>query len=152
MCSNPYSFFLALFLGTLFLLVAKYYFRVAPYMLSRHIQNIIILPQQYTASYFSMRVTRFIKFLGFIFCLITFDHLRNHFLFKFILFCHVYIGYTNISFYEQLIFNTFCCTFLYFTIVVLNWYDFTSYSIVLPLSIYDRYFDLVVFFLGVLFT
>ena len=64
-----------------------------------------------------------------------FDHLRDRFLFKFILLHHIYVGYTNIYFYEQLTFNPFCYTFVKFTIVVLTWYDFTSYSIVLPMSI-----------------
>ena len=34
--------------------------------------------------------------------------LRDCFLFKFILLNYIYVGYTNIHFYERLIFNTFC--------------------------------------------
>ena len=35
----------------------------------------------------------------------------------------------------------FCCTFVQFTIVVLIWYDFQSYSIVLSMSIYSQVFQ-----------
>ena len=56
------------------------------------------------------------------------------FLFKFVLFHHIIVGRTNIYFCEQLNFNIFMHTFLYFNTVILTWYDFTSYSIVLLMN------------------
>ena len=104
---------------------------VAPSRELCNIYNSIILPRYYSDRVFSTCVIRFITCLGLIFWPITFGHLFGRFLFKFILFCHVYIGYTNISFYEQLIFNTFCCTFLYFyySRFELVWLHIILYSI-----------------------
>ena len=45
----------------------------------------------------------------------------------------------------------FCCTSIKFTILVLNWNEFTSYSIVLPMSNYARVFRSWSIFLDVLF-
>ena len=56
-------------------------------------------------------------------------------IFKFVLLRHILIGHTNISFCVRLNFNPFIPTFVHFTIVVLTWYDFTTYSIVLPMYI-----------------
>ena len=39
------------------------------------------------------------------------------------------------------IINTFSCTYAQFNIITLTWYDFTSYSIVLPMSISARVFQ-----------
>ena len=50
-------------------------------------------------------------------------------------FCQIYVGFTNILFCEKLSFNPFIRTFVHFTIVLLTWYYFTSYSILLPMSI-----------------
>ena len=66
--------------------------------------------------------------------------LRDFFLFKFVLLCHILVVYTNLSFCEQFNINPFYCTFVHFTIVILTWHDFTSYSMVLPNSISDRLF------------
>ena len=82
---------------------------------------------------------------------ITFDHLRDFLLFKFIVLCHIYVGYFSINFCERLSFNPFFCTLVHFTIVFFTCYGFTSHSIVLPMSISARDFDLVVFVLGVIF-
>ena len=54
-------------------------------------------------------------------------------------------------FCERLNFNTFMRTFIHFTIVVLTFYDFTSYFILLPISISARVFMLCSFIVGVLF-
>ena len=54
---------------------------------------------------------------------------------RFNLFCHIYIGSTNISFCERLSCILFNCTCVILTIVFLTRCDFTSYSIVLPISI-----------------
>ena len=64
------------------------------------------------------------------------------FMFKFVLFNHILVGYTNISFCERFNFNPFIHTFVYFTIIVLTWYYFTSHSIVLTKSISDWVFTL----------
>ena len=56
---------------------------------------------------------------------IKFYHFRDRFLLKFILLHDIYVGYTKISFCDKLIFNHFCRTFVYFTIVDFTWYDFT---------------------------
>ena len=94
---------------------------------------------------FSSRVTRIIRCLGLILCLFKSDiHLRDRFLFKFILLRHMYVGYTNSSFFKRLSSNPFSCTFIHFTIVVLNWYDFRSYYIVLPTSISARGFHTLI--------
>ena len=66
--------------------------------------------------------------------------LRDRFFYKFLLLRQIYIGYTNISFCEKLSFNTFSCTFVHFTIIIFSWYDFTSYSILLRMSISARFF------------
>ena len=47
--------------------------------------------------------------------------------------CVTYFGHNNISFCEPLKFNTFMSTLVYFTIFVLNWHYFTSYSMALPM-------------------
>ena len=49
--------------------------------------------------------------------------------------CHVYVGFTNMSFCERLSCNPFNSTSVLPTIVFLTWDDLTSYSIVLPISI-----------------
>ena len=61
---------------------------------------------------------------------------------------HILVGHTNISFCERLNFNTFMRTFLNFTIVILTWYDFTSYSIVLPMSISAQVFYVLSIYCG----
>ena len=48
---------------------------------------------------------------------------------------HIYVGVTNMSFCEHLSYNPFNRTYVIFIIVFLTWYDLTSYSIVLPISI-----------------
>ena len=55
------------------------------------------------------------------------SHLHYCFLFKFVLLCHILVGYTNIFLCERLIFNLFSHTFVHLTIVVLNSYDSTSW-------------------------
>ena len=68
------------------------------------------------------------------------NRLRDCFLFKFILLRHICVGYTNTSFCDKLSFNPFSCTILYFDILFLTWYDFTSYSIELSMSVSDLFF------------
>ena len=68
----------------------------------------------------------------YIFPILILNCLRDRLLFKFILLHQNYVGYTNMFFCEKLGFNTFSHTFVNFTIVILTWYNFTSYSIVLP--------------------
>ena len=63
------------------------------------------------------------------------------FIFKFALLRHIIVGYTNIDLYERLNFDPFIHTFVHFTIVVLNWCYFTSYSIVLLMSVSYRLFQ-----------
>ena len=65
---------------------------------------------------------------------------------------HILIGYTSTSFYECLNNNHFSCTFMHFTILLLDWDYFTSYSIALPMSIFVLVFHTLIFVLGVLFT
>ena len=76
---------------------------------------------------------------------------RDRFLFNLILLHHIYVGYTNMCSCERLCFNLFCCTFVHFTIVVLTWYKFTSYSIVLPMSFSVLFIRTWSICLGVLF-
>ena len=80
------------------------------------------------------------------------NYLCDCFLFKFVLLLHIYVGYTKISFCELLNFNTFSRTFVHFIIVILTWYDFRPYSIVYLCQFLLGYFNLVVFYLGLLFT
>ena len=74
------------------------------------------------------------------------------FLFKLNLLRQIYVSFTNMSFCEWLSFNILCRAFINFTIVVLTCYYFTSYSIVLPISIYAFVFWLwsIYFTVGVL--
>ena len=69
------------------------------------------------------------------------NHLRARFLAKILLLYHIHFGYTNIYFCDWLIFNTFSCKFLNFTIVILIRYDFALYSIALTTSISARVFQ-----------
>ena len=57
------------------------------------------------------------------------------FLRRFNLLRHIYVGFTNISFYEHLNYNPFIRTSIILNIVFLTWYDLTPYSLVLPISI-----------------
>ena len=98
--------------------------------------KLFILPQCYLDSMpltvFNSRVTKLIKCLGLLLFPFKFDNqLCDLFLFKFIVLRHMYVGYTNKFFCEQLSVNTFSHTFVHFTIVLLTSYDFTSYYIVL---------------------
>ena len=94
-----------------------------------------MLPWSYSATAFRSRVTRLIKYLGLIFCPNKFYHLRDRFLFKFILLRHICVGYKKIPFCEQLSFNPFVRTFVQFTIFVLTWYNFTPYYMILTILI-----------------
>ena len=69
------------------------------------------------------------------------NRLHDSFLFNFVLLSRILVGYTNIYLCELLNFNPFSRNFLNFTIFVLTWYHFTSYSIVLPTSISDWVFS-----------
>ena len=80
-------------------------------------------------------VTRLIKCLVLILCPITFDYLRDRVLFEVILLCNICIVYINVSFSELKRFKPYCCMFVHFTIAVLTWYEFTSFSIILLMSI-----------------
>ena len=55
------------------------------------------------------------------------------------------------SLYERLSYNPFNRTFVLFSIVFLTWYDLTSYSIVLSMSISALVFRILSLVLGVLF-
>ena len=96
-------------------------------------KKLIILPQQYAARVFQLARHKAHQKSG------NYAHsdLKNrlcaYFLFKFKLLSHIYVCYTNMSFWEQLSGNPSSCNFVLFTIVVLTWYEFTSYSIVLPM-------------------
>ena len=68
------------------------------------------------------------------------NHLRDRFIFKFVLVRQILVGYTNVYFCERLNFNPFSCTFVHFNIVVLTWHDFTPYFIVFTMSISARVF------------
>ena len=59
---------------------------------------------------------------------------------------HILIGHTKICFCEMLTFNHFLHTFVHFNIVVLNRYDFISYSVVLPMSISARFFHALIIY------
>ena len=90
----------------------------------------------------SLRVTRSIRCLGFTFSHSNLNHLYHFLFFKIILFdSHTWYPYQHPLLWEVKIFNSFSRTYVLFTIVVLNWYNFTSYSIVLPISISDRVFQ-----------
>ena len=80
------------------------------------------------------------------------NFLHDCLLCKLVLLRHIIIGHANITFCERLNSNPFIRTFVHFTIFVLNWHDFISYSIVLPMSISDRVFHSLNIFLCVLFT
>ena len=77
---------------------------------------------------------------------------------NFNLLCHIYIGFTNVSFCERLSYNPFNRTSVLFTIVFLTWYETKSYYIVLPISIsalifqfWSLYFWCIIF-LNILFV
>ena len=89
---------------------------------------------------FSLRVTSVFEVQDLHFSIKIWNRLHDFFLFKFVLFHHILVGHTNISFCERLKLNIFMRTFVYFTIVVLTWYDFKSYSIVLPVYISAQVF------------
>ena len=77
--------------------------------------------------------------------------LRDRFLFKFVLFHHILIGYIKISLCEQLKFHFFC-TFVHFNIVIFTWHDFISYSTVLPMSISARLFHTLSIFRCIIYV
>ena len=62
------------------------------------------------------------------------------FVFKFVSLRHILVGHTKIFFCERLNFNNFLLNPVHFTIFVLTWYYFTTYSIVLPMQISYRLF------------
>ena len=66
--------------------------------------------------------------------------LRYWFIFRFVLLGHIPVGHTNIFFCGRLNFNPFSHTFVNFTIFILTWYDFTSYYILLTMSISSQVF------------
>ena len=69
------------------------------------------------------------------------------YLFKFGLLRHIPVGENNISFWERLNINCFMIVFVHFTIAIFSWYNFTLYSIVLPMSISARVFHtLIIYF------
>ena len=84
---------------------------------------------------FSLRVTNVFEVRDLHFFIQTWKRLRNRLLFNFVLLRHLLVSYNNIYFYERLNINHFSRKIVNFTIVVLNWYDLKSYSIVLPISI-----------------
>ena len=59
------------------------------------------------------------------------NRLNNQFIFKFVSLHQIPVENTNITFFDQLNSNPFMRNFVNFTIVVLTWYDFTSYTKVL---------------------
>ena len=59
---------------------------------------------------------------------------------RFNLLCHICVIFTNMFFCERLSYNPFNCTYVIFTNAFLTWYELTSYSIVLPVSIYALIF------------
>ena len=94
----------------------------------------------------------YLKFGTFIISIKIWNCLYDRFLFNFFIFHHILVGHTNISLCEQLQFNIFMCTFVYFIIVVMTWYDFQSYSIVLPMYIFDQLFHtLSINFRGIIY-
>ena len=104
--------------------------------LNRYPSHIVSTPSLYATLYFSWCITTFIIFMGLISFPFTFENnLHYCLLFKFIFLRHIIVAYTNIYFWEQLIFKPFSPTFVHFTIVIFTWYDFTSYYIVLPISV-----------------
>ena len=72
------------------------------------------------------------------------NRLRDCLLFKFFLLRHILIGYTNLYLFWRLNWNTLMHTFLNFTVVILTSHDFTSYSKLLPMSIYDFVFHTLI--------
>ena len=46
---------------------------------------------------------------------------------------HIYVGFINMSFCEGLSYNPYNITSVLFTVVLLDWYDLASYSIVLAI-------------------
>ena len=81
---------------------------------------------------FGLRVFSVFEVWDLHFAYSNWNRFRDCFMFKFVLLRHILVGDTNVSFYERLNFNPFMCTIVHFNIDVLTWYDFTSYSIVLP--------------------
>ena len=59
---------------------------------------------------------------------------------RFNLLLHNYVGFTNIYICERLSYNPFNCISIIFTVVFFTWCDLTSYSIILPISIYALVF------------
>ena len=103
--------------------------------------------------YFSFCVTSVFEVQGLHFSIKILNCLHDRFLFKFVLFHHVLVGHNKISLCDQLKFNIFMRTFVYFTIVVLTWYDFKSYSIVLLMYISAQVFHtLSIYFRCIVFT
>ena len=101
---------------------------------------------------FSLRVFSVFEVRDLHFSYSIWNRLRGRFVLKFVLLRHILVGDTDFYFYERLKLNPFSCTFVYFTIVIFTWYDFTSYYIVLSIYISDRLFDTLIIYLGVLFT
>ena len=89
---------------------------------------------------FSLRVTSLFEFRDLHFAHSNFNRLRDCLFFQFFLLRRILVDYTNLSLCGWLNFNPFSRTFVHFIIVALTWHDFTSYSILLPMSISARVF------------
>ena len=102
---------------------------------------------------FSLRITRLIICLGLIFFPLKSKSLQWSLLsWTYIVVLHIWWIYQMLFLWAVETFTSFSCTFVKFSYSCLTWYDFTSYSIVLPTSIYDWVFQPWCFFLALLFT
>ena len=101
----------------------------------------------------SLCATSLFEFRDLLFPYSNLNRLCDCFFFIFVFLCHIVVRYTNIFFCERFNFNPFTRKFLHFTITVLNWYDFISYSIVLPMSISDQGFHtLRIYFMCIIYV
>ena len=100
---------------------------------------------------FSLRVFSVFEVRDLHFSYSIWNHLRGPFVLKFVLLRHILVGDTDFYFYERLKLNPFSCTFVYFTIVIFTWYDFKSYSIVLPMYISAQVFHTLSIYLRCIF-
>ena len=76
------------------------------------------------ASHFNFKFGTYISYnKNYILPIPSWNWLSDSFLFRFNLMRHIYVDYTNMSFYERLNFNPFCCTFFpfYYSIFGLVW-------------------------------
>ena len=89
---------------------------------------------------FILRVINVCEVRGLHIAFSNWNCLRDRFLFQFVSLRHILVGHASGHLCDRLTINTFSRTLVRFTLVILTWYEFASYSIVLPMSISTRVF------------